>query len=495
MAAPYTTLSPELEQTLRDDNPWWRGERLPALPPFKRWAYEPALSRLKSGLAPVIALRGPRQVGKSTVLLQIIQQLLAEGVEPNRILRIQFDNLPASMGLREPILEIPRWFEHNVLGNFFNTAAHEGRPAYFFFDELQNLPYWSPQLKHLVDMRSVRGMITGSSALKIERGRDSLAGRLSTIEMGPLFLREIAAWRSFGEIPSFLAFNGLAQLKNKSFWQELRAFGEQHREIRRAAFSAFSERGAYPIAHVRADRPWEEIADQLNETVIRRVVRHDLRAGGKGRRRDVRLLEEVFRVGCRYIGQTPNAPLYYDEIKRAMGPEITWLRILNYLDVLNESLLLRLIEPLELRLKRRQGGGKLCLCDHALRASRLQEVVPLTEEGLAGQPHLSDLAGRIAESAAGYFISSILSLDVAHFPERNLEPEVDFILTVGEQRIPIEVKYRKRIDFNDTRGLRSFIEHSAYNAPFGLLLTLTDSADIDDPRIVQMPLSTFLLLR
>jgi predicted AAA+ superfamily ATPase len=338
-------------------------------------------------------------------------------------------------------------------------------------------------------------MITGSSALKIEKGRDSLAGRLSTIEMGPLFLREIASFRGFGDMSSFLAFNGLAQLKNKSFWQELRAFGEQHREIRRAAFAAFSERGAYPIAHVRADRPWEEIADQLNETVIRRVVQHDLRPGGKGRRRDAKLFEEVFRVGCRYIGQAPNAPLYYDEIKRAIGAEVSWSRILTYLDFLNESLLLRLIEPLELRLKRRQGAGKLCLCDHALRASWLQEVVLLTEDGLAGQPHLSDLAGRIAESAAGYFISSILSLDVAHFPERNLEPEVDFVLTVGEQRIPIEVKYRRRIDFNDTRGLRSFIEHSAYNAPFGLLITLTEYAEIDDPRIVQMPLSTLLLLR
>jgi len=52
-------------------------------------------------------------------------------------------------------------------------------------DELQNVPYWSPQIKYLVDNNPVRVMITGSSALQIERGQDSLAGRLSTIEMGP----------------------------------------------------------------------------------------------------------------------------------------------------------------------------------------------------------------------------------------------------------------------------------------------------------------------
>ena len=98
-------------------------------------------------------------------------------------------------------------------------------------------------------------------------------------------------------------------------------------------------------------------------------------------------------------------------------------------------------------------------------------------------------------SVVGYFLRSIVNLDVAHFPERNAEPEVDYILTVGTQRIPVEVKYRRRIDHEDTRGLRSFIEKSHYNAPFGVLITLNDDYQSDDPRIVAMPLSTFLLLR
>ena len=99
---------------------------------------------------------------------------------------------------------------------------------------------------------------------------------------------------------------------------------------------------------------------------------------------------------------------------------------------------------------------KLCLCDHALRAAWLQEVVPLTPDGLVQAPHLTDLAGRIAESVVGYFFRSIPGLDVAHFPARSMEPEVDFVLTVGLQRIPVEVKYRRRVDQRDTMGLRSF---------------------------------------
>jgi predicted AAA+ superfamily ATPase len=168
---------------------------------------------------------------------------------------------------------------------------------------------------------------------------------------------------------------------------------------------------------------------------------------------------------------------------------------LTYLHFLEDTLLFRLIEPLELRLKRQRGTSKLCLCDHILRASWLQEIIPLTETELSINPHLSVLAGHIVESVVGYFISSILGLDVAYFPERKPEPEVDFVLTIGEQRIPIEVKYRKKIEFSDIRGLLSFIERPIYHAPFGLLITQTESITIDDPRIVQMPLSSFLLMR
>ena len=200
-------------------------------------------------------------------------------------------------------------------------------------------------------------------------------------------------------------------------------------------------------------------------------------------------------MACRYVGQSPKQATYLDEVRRTLDANIGWQRVLAYLKFLDGTLLMRLIEPLELRLKKKKGAPKLVLCDHALRAAWLQEVIPLDPDELALAPHLSDLAGRIAESAAGYFLASITNLDVAHFPERGVEPEVDYVITIGELRIPIEIKYRRRIDHADTVGLRSFIEKVHYNAPFGVLVTLGDEPASDDPRIVSMPLSTFLLMR
>ncbi len=106
------------------------------------------------------------------------------------------------------------------------------------------------------------------------------------------------------------------------------------------------------------------------------------------------------------------------------------------------------------------------------------------------------LAGHLAESVTGAVLSTIGGLDLAHFPERHGEPEVDFILTIGVKRIPVEVKYQARIDpLRDTEGLRSFLEHAVNNAPFGLLITQNDSPAAIDPRIVTLPLSSLLLLR
>jgi predicted AAA+ superfamily ATPase len=484
-----------LEKILRDLNPWWRGERIADLPPVRRWAFEPVLRSLKDGMAKATVLTGPRQVGKTTLLNQAIASLLDEGMDPRRIFRVQFDDLQGLRKVADPILELSRWFAENILGKTLNQAALDGERAFLFLDEVQNIAGWAPQIKHLVDVNPVRVLVTGSSALRIEAGKDSLAGRIVTIEMGPLFLREIAEMRGFGRIAPHLPLNGLAPLKEKSFWVDLRAKGEAENRVRALSFSAFSERGAYPAAHARPDRPWEQVADLLNESVIRRAIAHDLRMGPRGQRRDENLLEEVFRLVCRYAGQSPSQAFYTEELKQVLKANVGWKRVLSYLKFLDGTLLVRLIEPLELRLKRRRGAHKICLCDHALRAAWLQEVVPLAPDRLEAFPDLADLAGRIAESAAGYFLRAIPNLDVAHFPERGAEPEVDYVLSVGEQRIPLEVKYRRRIAHGDTLGLRAFIEKSAYNAPFGILVTLLDDPGTVDPRIVSLPLSTLLMMR
>ncbi|MCX7424722.1 MAG: AAA family ATPase [Planctomycetia bacterium] len=491
-------LPPELDAYLRDINPWWAGKPGRVLPKFHRWVFDVLLKKLHAKLAPAVVLRGARQVGKTTLQEQTIQYLLQQKkITPNRILRVQFDEFSSLRELNEPILAIVRWYENRVLGCSLNEAAHDNREAYIFFDEVQNLPDWAPQLKAIVDHHTVRLVVTGSSSLRIEAGRDSLAGRVTTIEMGTLLLREIAGIRGEGAVePLLLHEAGLRSLMEPDFWEEVSANGVRHQSVRDRAFAAFSSRGGYPVGHANPDTPWHELADHLNETVIQRVIQHDLRLGEKGRKRDPQLLEEVFRLACRYAGQSPGQAIYVNELRSILRANVGWQRILSYLRFLDGALLLHLVRPLELRLKRLKGSHKICLIDPGLRASWLEESIPLDPIALAEATHLSDLAGHLAESVVGAFLADIPNMDIAHFPQRATEPEVDYILTVGERRIPVEVKYRKGIDAHrDTVGLRSFIEKAHYNAPFGILVTMDDKITLTDPRLIPVSLRSLLLMR
>jgi hypothetical protein len=113
--------------------------------------------------------------------------------------------------------------------------------------------------------------------------------------------------------------NGLEALLRQEFWRELQDWGLAHRAVRDRAFAQFSERGGYPMAQARSDVPWPEVADQLNETVIQRAIQRDLRMGQRGQKRDAQLLEEVYRLVCRYAGQSPGQAVFTQEIKQALA--------------------------------------------------------------------------------------------------------------------------------------------------------------------------------
>jgi hypothetical protein len=204
-----------------------------------------------------------------------------------------------------------------------------------------------------------------------------------------LSLTEIAPFYDLDLGVPFLRDNGLAPLREKDFWLGLRDHGEANREVRDRVFGYFSERGGYPFAHHRRDSEWQLVADLLNETVVRRVIQHDVGAAENGDVADPRLLEEVFRLATRYAGQAPGPKLFAREILRVLGTDVGTRRVERELRRLGDTLLLRFIPPLELRLRKSRGHPKICLADHALRASWLQEPIPLDPQILADRPELT----------------------------------------------------------------------------------------------------------
>lgn len=83
----------EIISVLAQFNPWWRGDTVSELPQWRRavfkelfrWVYKPLASR-------AVLLSGARQVGKTTLIMQVIAELLSQGVPAANIIYITFDH-------------------------------------------------------------------------------------------------------------------------------------------------------------------------------------------------------------------------------------------------------------------------------------------------------------------------------------------------------------------------------------------------------------------
>lgn len=503
-AAPIGSLTPGLVRFLEDNNPWWRGKPMKEHPTFTRWAYREIVSRLHSRLAPIVAVRGSRRVGKSVLQTQLIEELLLAGksdptrtsVEPARILSVQFDDAPALGGISMPIQSIVEWYEKHVLGKTLNEAAKEGKPAYLLFDEVQNLPQWSVQLKILADKSDARILVTGSSALRIAKGHDNLAGRMTMIELGPLRLWEIAGIRGVRGLPPYAPSTPLEEWKDRDFWLGLVAHGRKHAAARDQAFRYFSERGGYPLCHVATSVSTDVVRQQIVGEVINKTIDHD-----PGHKRgtaplDPTIVRAVFRMVCRYAGQAVTPKRIADELQTLLKSPVTNAKVAETIQFLADSLLVYEVKPQEMLQKKQTQPNKLCVCDHFVRDGILQETLPLDPEALKGcNEAVSTQVGHVIESVLGYFLKGIPGVELAWFPERPKEPEVDLVLTIGTSRIPVEVKYRRgKPDKSALAGIESFCAKPAYAAPFGIIVTQTIGGPIGE-RAIAVPAASFLLLK
>lgn len=116
----------------------------------------------------LIVLLGHRGAGKTTMLLQAMQQM-------EKSIYISLDNI---------------YFEANRLAQAVD-ALHESGFRHFFLDEVHRYPHWSADLKHIYDSYDdLKLVVTGSSILEISKGRADLSRRATVYRLPGLSFRE-----------------------------------------------------------------------------------------------------------------------------------------------------------------------------------------------------------------------------------------------------------------------------------------------------------------
>lgn len=118
-------------------------------------------------------LSGARRVGKTTIMYQMIDHLIDEGVSPKNILYVSFDN---------PIVKLVN--VEAVLSIYESLYPVEGT-RYIFLDEIQYTDNWELWMKVIYDSRrDIRLTATGSASPVLEKGlADSGTGRWSVLKI------------------------------------------------------------------------------------------------------------------------------------------------------------------------------------------------------------------------------------------------------------------------------------------------------------------------
>ena len=167
------------------------------------------------------ALVGMRRVGKSYVLYQEMQRLIATGTPRSSML---------ALNLEDDRLGSPDLSTLNeALEYLFRTGpARYEEPAYLFLDEIQAISGWEQFVLRVLNTENARVYVTGSSARLLSTEiATGLRGRSTAVEMLPFSFRE------------YLRHHGIEQLDEQPV-------GAAARSRLEGAFGTYLRTGGFP---------------------------------------------------------------------------------------------------------------------------------------------------------------------------------------------------------------------------------------------------------
>ena len=350
--------------------------------PYQRPQAATLAKRLAERRRHLQVVAGPRQVGKTTLVQQVVEAS---------------DLAARFASADEPTLRGHAWIDQQWQAARLDASDAGKTGAVLVLDEIQKIPGWSETVKRLWDEDTRRRLplkvvLLGSAPLLIARGlTESLAGRFELLHLPHWAFAEMR--KAFGwSVEEYIFYGGYP--------------------------------GAAPL--IREPKRWARyVLDALVETTISRDVLLLTRVDKPA------LLRRLFELACRYSGQVLSYTKMLGQLQEA-GNTTT---LAHYLDLLAAAGMVTGLPKYAGDLARSRGSSpKLQVFNTALMTAG---------SGFALSEARSDpeLWGRLVESSVGAHLvnaSAAGECDLYYWRERN--QEVDFVARVGRRLVAIEVK-------------------------------------------------------
>ena len=406
-------------KVLRQYNPWWRNPDMVKVEskPQKRLAYYEAMKMLKhKTIRRFTVLSGARRVGKTTIMYQMIENLVEEGINPKNILYVSFDNPIVKMINVETVLSI------------YESLYPLEDTKYVFMDEIQYTEHWELWMKVIYDSRKdIRLTATGSSSPILEKGStDSGTGRWSVLKIPTMSFYEYCCLLKIEEstIPDSVKLTSLVKMNNSEIGDIMSRFStlEGH-------FNRYLMIGGFPELVLSDDDDYAQ--RMLREDVVDKVIKRDVLT--LFNIRSPLLMEKLFLYLCMNSTEIFSITTAAKELENTSVSTIE-----GYLEALEMSNLIYISKPMDVGSKGAlKGRPKIYVADAAIR-----NAVLMIEDVLSDEKEL----GAMIETCVYKHIVSFYqgsTAQIGYFRKaKDNQKEVDVVIELPREKILCEVKYR-----------------------------------------------------
>src|SRR3989338_7001870 len=485
--------SREILRILKTFNPWWEAGKIENVEPFQRLDFFAIKDRLND--AEIVTLVGARQVGKTTMMEQLVENLLSVE-DPMRIFFIRADNAGLNAVSKSPIEDSLQVYQEYVLKEEISKI---NRRIFVLIDEVQKVENWAQSVKSWYDInKKIKFIISGSSSAKIIMDSTRpFVGRAVTQILVPFKFVEAVRYDKFAagkehryiDLTKKTLKDSLVDILKKKDISEAdiaglySKFQDAYKQLAleepyfKALLTNYIIKGGYP--KVVKEPEFKKCVESLT-TNYRDVINSDIKQTYSIRK--PQLMEAILV----YLARNTSSMLNMETIARDLeeNPAI----IKEYTGFLRDTFIVSVSENF------RHGKSKLVkkkVKKFYINDVGLRNVInnSFAESVIQDGNELGKLVETIVFNHClrlKFNLTSKARPDMFYW--RVNGNEIDIILDCMEHVLPVEVKYRNRIDKPDVKAIREFVENG--QAPFGFVVTV-DKLE-KDGKLIYVPLWLFL---